>query len=201
MSSELTPRCPICSQGTLNVKSMLYSVPYFNELAMFIMTCSSCNFTHNDIFSAESYEPTRWTLHVSKPRMLNIRVVRSSSGTIRFPEFGIDVEPGPAAESFISNVEGLLYRVRPVVESAIRFADEEEEKQRGKAILEQIISAIRGELEFTLIIEDPAGVSGILPEDMTLVKREIIPPEEAAQLKGAPMWVDNIREEVQERKG
>ncbi|MBD3407069.1 MAG: ZPR1 zinc finger domain-containing protein [Candidatus Lokiarchaeota archaeon] len=200
MSTDTTPRCPICTEGTLTVKSMLYSVPFFNELAMFMMVCSSCNFTHNDIFSAESYEPTRWTLRVTKPSMLNIRIVRSSSGTIRIPDFGIDVEPGPAAESFITNVEGLLYRIRPVVESAIRFAEEDAAKKRGNEVLENILSAIRGELEFTLIIEDPSGVSGILPEDLTLVKREVIPQQEAAQLKGAPMWVDNIREEVQERK-
>lgn len=198
---ELTLTCPICGSKNFATSSMLYSVPYFNELAMFTMKCQECNFAHNDVFSAEERPPMRWTIKVSDPSLLNTRVVRSGSGTIRFPEFGIDIEPGPAAESFISNIEGVLYRTRPVVESAIRFAEEEQQRIRGEEVLEMMMSAIRGELDFTMIIEDPMGVSGILPEDMRLVKREVLSMEEASELRGAPAWLDAAREQYHERKG
>ncbi len=180
---------------------MLYNVPFFHELAMFTMKCSDCNFAHNDVFSAEERPPMRWTLRVDDPILLNTRVVRSGSGTIRFPEFGITIEPGPAADSYISNVEGVLYRTRPVVESAIRFAEKESEKIRGEEVLDMMISAIKGEFEFTMIIEDPMGVSGILPDDMRLVKREELSREEASKLRGAPAWLDAAREQYHERKG
>ncbi|MFO7710734.1 MAG: ZPR1 zinc finger domain-containing protein [Candidatus Woesearchaeota archaeon] len=122
MSEEQNISCPICGTGRLTVNSMLYSVPFFNELAMFTIKCNTCNFTHNDVFSAEDRPPSRWTLRVGNERLLRVRVVRSSSGTIRMPEFGIVIEPGPGADSFISNVEGVLSRTRPVVETAVRFA-------------------------------------------------------------------------------
>jgi zinc finger protein len=201
MSEDESISCPICGSGHLIVKSMLYSVPFFNELAMFTMKCDTCTFTHNDVFSAEDRPPGRWTLRVDNERLLRVRVVRSSSGTIRMPDFGIDVEPGPAADSFISNVEGVLTRTRPVVETAIRFAEEPEEKERGRQVVAMIDAALEGNLDFTLVIEDPVGVSGILPEDMSLVSYEELTKEEASNLRGAPGWLNTVREEYSERKG
>jgi len=164
---------------------------------MFSMECPSCNFSHNDVFSAEQRKPARFTLLVDNPSLLRARVVRSGSGTIRLPEFGIDVEPGPAAESFITNVEGVIQRTMSVVETAIDFAEQPEEKTKGAEILEMMNRAIEGEFQFTLIIEDPAGVSGIIPDDMSKVKYEELSTKEASKLKGAPFWLDAIREDYQ----
>lgn len=203
MSSEdeVASICPSCSKGKLRIQSMLYSVPFFNELAMFSMECPECGFRHSDVFSAEQRKPSRFTMHVDTVSLLNVRVVRSGSCTYRFPEWGIDVEPGPTAESFITNIEGIVYRVRKVVETARNFADMEEEKQRATEILDEMKAALRGEFSFTLVMEDPAGVSGILPDDMTLVKYEELTIEEASKLKGAPFWVDTLREDYSEHKG
>ena len=192
---ELGIVCPTCNEANLRVSSMLYSIPFFNELAMFSMECPSCNFRHSDVFSAEQRKPARFTLHIDKPELLRARVVRSGSGTFRLLEFGIDVEPGPAAESFITNVEGVIQRTMSVVETAIRFAEKPEEKAKGAEILANMNRAIEGDFPFTLVIEDPAGVSGIISDDMSQVKYEELSIEEASQLKGAPFWIDTIREE------
>jgi zinc finger protein len=192
--------CPSCNEANLVVRSMLYSIPYFNELAMFSMECPSCNFSQNDVFSSEQRKPARFTLHVDDLKLLRSRVVRSGSGTLRLPEFGIDVEPGPAAESFITNVEGVLQRTMSVVETAIGFADKPEEKAKGAEILADMNRAINGEFPFTLVIEDPAGVSGIIPDDMSKVKIEELSIEDASTLKGAPFWLDSIRDDFTPEK-
>jgi zinc finger protein len=199
--SEYTSKCPVCEKGNLTVRSMLYSVPFFNELAMFMIHCPECGFSHNDVFAAEQRKPSRFTLYVDDPSLLNVRVVRSSSCTYHLVEWGIDVEPGPTADAFITNVEGILYRVHAVVESAGNFAELEEERARASEILKEIEDAIDGRFSFTLVMEDPAGVSGILSDDLTLVKYEELTPEEAAKLKGAPLWVDVLRDDMAERKG
>jgi len=201
MSEELEVRCPSCNGARLQLSSMLYSVPFFNQLVMFTMKCPECNFLHNDVFSAESRRPSRWKYRVSRPDMLNTRVVRSGSGTLRFPEFGIDVEPGPAAESYISNVEGVVMRTRSVVQTAAQFAEDAAQKKRGQEILHMMDEAMAGTLPFTLILEDPAGTSGILPDDITEVEYKELSAREAAQLRGAPVWLDAVREEYRERKG
>ncbi|MHA2161274.1 MAG: ZPR1 zinc finger domain-containing protein [Candidatus Thorarchaeota archaeon] len=198
---DMVIRCPSCEEGVLKINSILYSVPFFNELAMFTMECPICNFSHNDVFSAEQRKPSRWTLRVDDPSLLRVRVVRSGSGTVRFPEFGIDIEPGPAAESYISNVEGVIFRTRPVVESAVRAADREDERKRGQEILEMIEKALQGEMVFTIIIEDPAGTSGILPDDLSIVEYKELSIDEASELRGAPIWIDALRDDVLERKG
>jgi zinc finger protein len=198
---ELAIVCPSCEEGTLNMRSVLYSIPFFNELAMFSMDCPLCNFKHSDVFSAEQRNPARFTLKVDDPSLLRARVVRSGSGTFHLPEFGIDVEPGPAAESFITNVEGVLTRVRDVVETAINFAENNEEKVQGVEILSNIDRAIDGGFTFSLIMEDPMGVSGIILDDMSKIKYEELSHEEASSLKGAPFWIDDIREDYLERKG
>ncbi len=198
---EVASICPSCSKKNLRIKSMLYSVPFFNELAIFHIECPECGFRHSDVFSAEQRKPSRFTMYVDDVSLLNVRVVRSGSCTYRFLEWGIDVEPGPTAESFITNIEGILDRVRKVVETARNFADLEVEKERATEILEEMKASLRGEFSFTLVMEDPAGVSGILPDDMTLVKYEELTIEEASKLKGAPFWVDTMREDYSERKG
>jgi zinc finger protein len=117
------------------------------------------------------------------------------------PDFGIDIEPGPSAESFISNVEGVLQRTIPVVESAIRFAETEDQREHGTEVLEMLRKATKGEVPFTLVMEDPAGVSAILPENLSHVTREELTPEEVSQLKGAPAWLEVARQDLDERKG
>ena len=198
---ESVPNCPACGTGRLSVRSMLYSVPFFNELAMFMVRCPKCGFSHNDVFSAEQRVPSRFSMRVDDEALLKVSVVRSGSCTFRLPEWGIDVEPGPSADAFISNIEGILFRVRAVVESACRFAELKEEKQRASKILEEMKAAMQGKFPFTLVMEDPAGVSGIFPDDMTLVQYDELTSEEAAKLKGGPVWVDTLREDISERKG
>ena len=201
MPEDYAIRCPVCNEGNLLVRSVLYPVPFFNQLVMFMIECPACHFAHNDVFATEQRKPSRWTLRVDRPELLDTRVVRSGSGTIRLPDFGIDIEPGPTAESFISNAQGVLLRTRPVVEAAVKFADRKDEKRRGRQILALIDKAMEGKVPFTLVIEDPAGVSGILPDDMTVVKFEELSVEEASMLKGAPAWLDEIRSDYEERKG
>ncbi len=201
MTEDLSVTCPSCEEGRLDIKSILYSVPYFNELAIFRMKCPRCNFSHNDVFSAEQKPPMRWMMNVNHKDLMRTRVVRSSSGTIRMPDLGIDIEPGPAAESFITNVEGVLQRAIPIVQSAIRFAETDDERRQGEEVLESLQKATRGEMAFTLVIEDPAGVSAILPENLSLVTREELTQEGASQLKGAPMWLEVVRQDLAERKG
>jgi zinc finger protein len=112
---------------------------------------------------------------------LNSRVVRSTSGTIRIPELGIDVEPGSISESYITNVEGVLDRILNVVMTATNWSVEEPEKHSlGLDIQQALRDAMDGKKELTLIIEDPLGNSAIISEK---AKCRQLTPEEAEHLK------------------
>jgi len=118
---------------------------------------------------------------VESPGDLDIRVIRSISGTIRIPELGINIEPGPASESYVSNVEGVLCRIEDVVGMVTRWEDEPSGSvNRAHEILELLRQVRLGELGITIIIEDPLGNSAIISDKAI---SEVMIPEEAKGLK------------------
>ena len=191
MSSKTT--CPVCAEGELEISEVPYDVPGFGKVLFIIMRCPHCGFLHRDILSLEFGEPTRYEFVVEGPEDLKVRVIRSSSATIRIPELGVLIEPGPMAEAFISNVEGVLERVERVALTMSRFAETPEERARAAEVLAKIWEAREGRLKFTLIIDDPLGNSLIAPEDRSRVKKRRLTEEEIAELKTGPFIPVDIR--------
>ena len=164
-------------------------IPHFGE-AMIIAGVCCCGYRHSDTLLLSQKEPMRHTLTVSCLDDLNARVIRSSSGTIRVPELGIDVEPGPASEAYISNVEGVLDRIKGIVEFATRSACEAgdlEGTEHGNQILENMNMALRGQFNLTIVIEDPLGNSAI---DSQNAVRSALTEEELAGLKTGMILLD-----------
>ena len=75
---------------------------------------------------------------------MNILVAKSSTGTVKIPEIGLEVKPGPASQGYITTVEGILMRVNEVL---------------GKKTT-KVNDLLEGK-QFTLIIYDPIGNSAI----------------------------------------
>lgn len=164
-------------------------VPYFGE-AMLIAGVCSCGFRHSDTILLSQKEPARYTLEVTEPDDLDARVVRSCSGTIRVPELGVDVEPGFASESYISNVEGVLARISEIVAFATRSAREagnDESTKRGMEILDSIDLAKKGQFKLTFILEDPLGNSAIASDKAV---KTALTDEEIACLKTGMIVLD-----------
>jgi zinc finger protein len=85
---------------------------------------------------------------------------------VHIPEWGLDIEPGPASEAYISNVEGLLDRIETIVMMARKWAEKDEEVRRADELLCEMDAAREGKASFTLIIEDPLGNSAIVDENV-----------------------------------
>lgn len=188
MKLTTTANCPVCC-SEMQFDWETQDVPYFGE-AMLIAGVCSCGFRHSDTILLSQKEPARYMLEVTKPDDMDARVVRSCSGTIRIPELGVDVEPGPASESYISNVEGVLARVSGIVAFATRSAREagnSEATCRGEEILESIDLARKGQFKLTIIIEDPLGNSAIASEKAV---KTALTDEEIACLKTGMILLD-----------
>jgi zinc finger protein len=164
-------------------------IPHFGE-AMVIAGVCDCGYRHSDTILLSQKEPVRFTLQISSIEDLDARVIRSSSGTFRIPEIGVDIEPGFASESYISNVEGVLDRIEGVVEFATRSAREagsQEATEKGEEILENIALAREGRFPMTLILEDPLGNSAI---DCERAIKSPLSEEDAAVLKTGMIIMD-----------
>jgi len=192
--------CPVCGKEGLEIREVPYEVPGFGTTLFIVMRCSYCGFIHRDILCLDFGEPTRYEFRIEGPEDLKVRVIRSSSATIRIPELGVVVEPGPMAEGFISNVEGVLDRVERVVAMLAR-SGEPEERARASELLTKIWDAREGKLKFTLIIEDPFGNSLIAPEDKRRVKVRRLTEEEVRKLKSGPFITVEARKAYREQHG
>lgn len=173
--------CPVCfSEMDFNWETK--EIPHFGE-AMVIAGVCCCGYRHSDTILLSQKEPSRYTLTVTSQEDLDARVIRSSSGTISVPELGIEVEPGPASEAYVSNIEGVLTRIKDIVEFATRSACEAgdlEKTEHGNRILENMKMTLRGQFNLTVIIEDPMGNSAIVSEKAV---RSALTEEEIAGLK------------------
>ena len=169
--------CPMCNQELIT-KWHPDNIPFFGEIMNITSQCD-CGFRYSDTLILSQSDPVRYELKVSCQDDINARVVRSTSGTIRIPELGVDIEPGPASEAFVSNIEGVLDRVKEILGTVVRW-NEEGKKERALELLDTIEQIIAGETEVTVIIEDPMGNSAIISDNA--VFRELT-KEEASCLK------------------
>ncbi|ADB58462.1 ZPR1 zinc finger domain-containing protein [Archaeoglobus profundus] len=177
--------CPACGRE-LKINTLLYDTPFFGKVLLTTIICE-CGFKHSDAIVSEIKEPTRFTVKINKKTLYD-KVIRSTSGTIRVPEIGVEIEPGPASQAFITNLEGVLVKIRDIVEMARRWnADDEEKVSRCDEILKRIDDTVEGKDELTLILEDPFGNSLILSDSAF---RERMKEEEAKALKTGMTVVD-----------
>jgi len=170
--------CPSCGRELKTVITT-YDVPFFGKVLLTSISCE-CGFKHADSVVVDTKEPTRYKIKINRHNLYT-KVIRSTSGTIRIPEIGMSVEPGPASQAFVTNLEGVLDRIEGIVRMAMRWNAEDEKKvKRCEWILERIRNTIEGDEELTLILEDPFGNSMIVSDDAF---REIMSKEEAEGLK------------------
>ena len=185
-SSVDTP-CPVCGHAPLVLRSLELELPYFGGALQTTLLCSACGYRHADMLLTRHREPVRLTLRVLTPEHRSARVVRSSSGTIRIPELGASMEPGPRADAYITNVEGILRKFLDVVRGQEAVAGSEAERRRLGEVHARIEAMIDGPDAFTFILEDPTGNSDVLHAD---VVRTPLSRKEAARLRSSEAVLD-----------
>lgn len=185
--TTLDAPCPVCGHSPLTLRSLEMDLPYFGDAIQTTLACIACGYRHGDLLLTRHREAIRITLRVVRPEQLSDRVARSSSATIRIPELGAAMEPGPRADAFVSNVEGVLRRFLSVVQGQEAVADTRSARATLVRVRQRIEGMIEGKEPFTFIIEDPAGNSDVQDDEAV---RDFLSPEEAAALKSSETMVD-----------
>lgn len=180
--------CPVCQHDGFETRMERLELAYFEEVIQLSYDCEGCGFRRTDLHITKQEEPMRYQLEISEPEDLTARVVRSASGHFEIPELDIRAEPGEAADSFISNAEGVLDRCVSAIETALRGAQTEEKRDKAQTLLDRAKRLRSVEETWTLMIEDPLGNSAILSE-----KVERVPLTEAeAEALGVPYPVVDL---------
>jgi len=157
-------QCPFCHQKTLTLMEAEIDVPYFGKTYIFSMDCSNCKYHKADVESAdENREPVKFTLDISSEEDMKIRIIKSSNATIKIPHIG-NIEPGEASNGYITNVEGILQRMKKHIETLRDDAEEEEDKKKAKNMLKKLMRVMWGQENLKMIMEDPTGNSAIISD-------------------------------------
>lgn len=168
-------------------------IPYFGEI-MYITAKCECGFRFADTMILTQKTPVRYEITIEDVSDLNARVIRSTSGTIRIPELGIDVEPGSVSDSYVTNIEGVLERIKSVVVTATSWSSNDPEKYAiGMELQKKLDEASRGDRKLTIVIEDPLGNSAIISDKAI---SRTLSPDEAGKLKSGMIIFDVDSSEV-----
>ena len=154
--------CPLCNTE-IEYIYQTENIPYFSDILIISAICSSCGYKYVDTQLLKTNEPVRYIVAVDTEEDLGIRIVRSMSASLEIPELGVRIDPGPACQGFVSNIEGVLDRIRQIVEGALLWG-EVEERKNAQVLLEKIEGVKCGAIPITLILEDRCGNSAIIAD-------------------------------------
>ena len=158
MSKEVI-LCPKCNKRSLEVEVRYFKDRFFGYEAIIEYRCSNCGYRNFDIFPLEVKKPKRIKIKIEGKEDLGILIARFRSASLYIPEIGLELIPSIDSRDLITTVEGILIRFLEVIKVLER--DKEVNREKLEEVKNKISMALKGELKFTLVIEDPLGISKI----------------------------------------
>ncbi|MBL7055288.1 ZPR1 zinc finger domain-containing protein [Candidatus Woesearchaeota archaeon] len=164
--------CAFCNNKTLSLTEHETEVPYFGKIFIFSMTCSSCSYHKADIEAVEKKDPSKYTFEINSEEDMKVRIVKSSEATIKIPHI-TTITPGPAAQGFVTNVEGILNRVKHQIEEAKENSDDKSDRKKAKNLLKKLQKVMWGQEKLKITVEDPTGNSAIISDKAEISKLKV----------------------------
>ena len=154
-------KCPICSANELTLTEMERDIPFFGKISIFSMNCKACKYHKADVESLEQREPTKYSFEVTSEEDLKVRIIKSSMAKVKIAHVG-NIEPGESANGYVTNVEGILNRMKKQVEFLKESSDDKAEVKKAKNILKKLTRVMWGQESIKITLEDPTGNSAII---------------------------------------
>ena len=156
-------KCSFCGKNELTLREDLVEIPHFGKIYVLSMDCTGCGYRKSDIEPAEHKEPCKFTFEISSEEDLNVKVVKSGDAKVKIPHV-ITMEPGPTSSGYITNVEGLVERVKKIIEDSVEGEDDQSAKKKAKNLIKKLNKVLVGREKLKIIIEDPTGHSAIISD-------------------------------------
>mgnify|MGYP000129572320 CR=1 FL=1 len=159
--------CPSCRRK-MRIEEYLYDMPMVGKVLIASGTCSYCGYKFSDVRLAEPRKPRKIVYDVKKPGDENALVIRASTASIKIPELGVEITPGPASRGYITTIEGIILDV--IEKTKFLCSSPDAPKENCERKIRELEKARNVAKPFTIIIIDPEGVSAIISK-----KAQIIP--------------------------
>ncbi len=170
---EIPSLCPGCSKDcTINVKKV--NIPHFKEVIVMSTVCDHCGYTTREVKTGGEIpdKGQRITLQVENVADLSRDILKSETCALKSPELGLEVQPGTLGGRF-TTVEGLLTQVRDQLHGQIFDVESRnggdslaagdsmpaESKQKWDDFFAKLGQAIKTEIKFFIVLEDPLANS------------------------------------------
>lgn len=157
--------CPNCQKQATLIQ-VQENVPLFGSMLLQTLVCKHCGFKWSDVMSLDIREPAGFEAEIKEEKDLHVKIVRNSSGTVEIPELGVLLEPGPFAEGFFTNMEGLLERVAEVL-SMLANSHDHAQAHAAKERMTLLRKCQEGKHPFTVRVLDPLGGSALIGKGVT----------------------------------
>lgn len=155
--------CPFCHTKNLTLMQSELEIPYFGLVYLFSMSCSNCKYHKSDVEAAEQKPHVKYTFDIESDKDMDVRVVKSSAATVKIPRLA-SITPGPASNGFVTNVEGVLERIKEQIEQVKENEEDSDAKKQAIKLIKKINRCKFGQEKLKLIIEDPTGNSAIVSD-------------------------------------
>ncbi|MGM5481671.1 MAG: ZPR1 zinc finger domain-containing protein [Nanobdellota archaeon] len=156
-------QCPICGEKELTLTEAERDIPFFGPVALFSMDCEHCKYHKADVEVLEERDPMRFTLEVESEADLNIRIIKSSFAKLKIGQVG-SIEPGENANGYVTNVEGVLNRMKRQVEFIRDNAEDKDDSKKAKNMVKKLTKVLWGQDNIKITLDDPSGNSAIISE-------------------------------------
>tara|TARA_Y100000031_G_scaffold142220_1_gene171544 strand:- start:304 stop:816 length:513 start_codon:yes stop_codon:yes gene_type:complete len=163
MSEISGQECLVCAKKELTLREDEVDIPHFGRVFVFSMQCNGCGYRKADLEPVEKKEPASYTFEINSEDDLNVKIVKSGTATVKIPRI-ITIESGPSSEGYITNVEGLIERIKKIIQSAAESEDDKSVKKKAKNQIKKLNNVLLGRESLKIIISDPSGNSAIISD-------------------------------------
>ena len=166
---ELPSECPACAKPcTVNAKNT--KIPHFKDVIIMATVCEHCGYKTSDIKTGGEVPEhgKRITVTVKTVEDLSRDILKSETCALKSADLGLEVHAGTLGGRF-TTVEGLLTQVRDQLHGQIFDVGNEDfqggdsmptdTKAQWDAFFGKMNKALKVEMEFSLILEDPLANS------------------------------------------
>ena len=160
--------CPGCTKSAQMLIQMV-NIPHFKQVIVSTTLCDICGYKSNDVKTGGEvprYGKKIW-LKVKDAKDLGRDILKSETCLLKIPECRVEVTPGTMGGKF-TTVEGLVTQIRDDLKRSIFDVGEDDistdsmpsdTKQEWGTFFAQLGKAVRGEIQYTILMEDPLGNS------------------------------------------
>ncbi|MBR9678718.1 MAG: ZPR1 zinc finger domain-containing protein [Nanoarchaeota archaeon] len=145
--------CSQCETDSVIIHQRMIDLPEVGKTLRINSYCENCHVNSSEFVPFHDKKNSVFKFLINDKLDLNAKVIKSQDCTFRIPELGVELEPGPESQAEIINVEGVLSNITLALDY-----------EYGSNKLSNDIARIRkGKKKVTLVLDDPMGVSRVIP--------------------------------------